>query len=213
MIMNIMQCFGAATGLKINISKSIVAPIWFSQIILNDVLHNFEGETIQFPVTYLGMLLNLGCLKMTHLQPVLDRASSKLSGWQGKLFNIGGHKELVKLVLSSIPTYLLTSIKAPKGFHKAMNKIQRRFLWAGTQQIHGGKCKVSWGKVCHPHHCGGLGIADLDAFGRALRLRWLWFQWVKPDKPWCNTELPIDSIDEDLFIAAMRVMVHDGCTT
>jgi hypothetical protein len=24
---------------------------------------------------------------------------------------------------------------------------------------------------------GGLGIKDLDKFGRALRLRWLWYNW------------------------------------
>jgi hypothetical protein len=159
------------------------------------------------------MPLSLGRLKMTHLQLVLDQASNKLSGWQGKLFNIGGRKELVRSVLNSIPTYLMTDVKAPKSFYKAMDKIRRRFQWAGTQQIHGGKYKVSWDKVCRPLHCGGLGITDLEAFRRALRLRWLWFQWINPDKPWCNTELPIDSIDEALFAAATRVMVHDGCTT
>jgi hypothetical protein len=41
---------------------------------------------------------------------------------------MGGYRELVKIVLSSLPTYLLTAIKPPKGFYKEMNKIHQRFL-------------------------------------------------------------------------------------
>jgi hypothetical protein len=33
-----------------------------------------------------------------------------------------------------------------------------------------------------------------------------------PEKPWCNTELPIDSIDETLFAMATKVTIHDGQT-
>jgi hypothetical protein len=57
---------------------------------------------------------------------------------------------------------------------------------------------------------GGLGITDLEIFGQALRLRWLWFQWKSRDKPWCGSELPIDKIDEAIFAAATRVTIHNG---
>jgi hypothetical protein len=30
---------------------------------------------------------------MVHLQPVLDKAAAKMAGWQGHLFNLGGHWE------------------------------------------------------------------------------------------------------------------------
>jgi hypothetical protein len=129
-IMNIMQRFGATTGLKIN--KSAVAPICCSQIDLDAVLHSFGWEIVQFPINYVGLPLSLGRLRMNHRQPILDRASDKLSGWQGKLFNIGGCKELVKSVLSSLSIYLMTTIKPPKGFYKAMDKLRRRFLWEGS---------------------------------------------------------------------------------
>jgi hypothetical protein len=203
-IMIILQRLGAAMGLKINVHKSSVAPICCSLIDLDNVLHSFDGEVLQFPINYLSLPLSLGSLRMNHLQPILDRASGKLSGWQGKLFNIGGRRELVKSVPSSLPTYLLTAVKVPKSFYKAMDKL-RRFLWARSQQLHGVKCKVNWEMVCHPLKCGGLGITDLEAFGQALRLRWLWFQWISPDKPWCNSELQIDSTNEALFAAAMKV--------
>jgi hypothetical protein len=69
---------------------------------------------------------------------------------------------------------------------------------------------VSWARVCRPVNRGGLGITDLERFGRILRLRWLWLQWKNPDRPWCGTELPIDSVDTALFAAATRVQVRNG---
>lgn len=62
-----------------------------------------------------------------------------------------------------------------------------------------------------PTEFGGLGILDLDRFGRALRLRWLWFSWSSPDRPWKGTPLPVDSMDMALFNAATKVTVHNGC--
>jgi hypothetical protein len=99
-----------------------------------------------------------------------------MQGWKANLLNIGGRKELVKTLLSSLPTYLLTTIKPPKKFYKEMDKLRRQFLWVGTQRLHGGKCKVNWQKVSRPMNRGGLGITNLEKFGWALRLRWLWFQ-------------------------------------
>jgi hypothetical protein len=108
---------------------------------------------------------------MVHLQYIQDRAKGKVAGWQGKLLNVAGRRELIRSVLSSLPVYLLTVIKAPKNFLKELDKLRRRFLWAGDTQLTGGKCKVAWTKVCTPTVNGGLAIIDLEKFSRALRLR------------------------------------------
>jgi hypothetical protein len=42
--------------------------------------------------------------------------------------------------------------------------MRRRFLWAGDQEIHGGKCKVNWTRVCRPIKYEGLGITELKRF-------------------------------------------------
>jgi hypothetical protein len=79
--------------------------------------------------------------------------------------------------------YPLTVVKAPKNFLKELDKLRRRFLWAGDQDLSGGKCKVAWVKVCLPPSNGGAGIIELDNFSRALRLRWLWYSWDARDLP------------------------------
>ena len=59
---------------------------------------------------------------------------------------------------------------------------------------------------------GGLGVLDLDRFSRALRLRWLWFEWKDPDRPWVGGNLPVNEVDRQLFRASTIVTVGNGKT-
>jgi hypothetical protein len=106
--------------------------------------------------------------------------------------------------------YLLTVVKAPKNFLKEIDKLRRRFLWAGDQELSGGKCKVAWVRVCMPPSNGGAGIIELETFSRALRLRWLWYYWDDRNRPWKNFELPVDNVDISLFNAATSVEIGNG---
>jgi hypothetical protein len=90
--------------------------------------------------------------------------------------------------------------------------MRRKFLWAGGENISGGKCKVNWKRVCRPKDLGGLGVMDLQRFTSALRLRWLWNEWVAPEKPWVGTALPCNKLDRDLFTAATPITVGNGKT-
>nr|ADB85299.1 putative retrotransposon protein [Phyllostachys edulis] len=119
---------------------------------------------------------------------------------------------VVKSVLSSIPIYYLTVFQTPKSVLCALDRLRRRFLWAGHDSFSGGKCKINWASVCRPTKLGGLGILNLSFFSVALRLRWLWLQWKVPSKPWSGTELPCSEGDRSLFAAVTRVSLGDGQT-
>jgi hypothetical protein len=93
---------------------------------------------------------------------------------------------------------------------KKIDKIRRGFLWRGAAEANGGHCLVRWTKASRPKKFGGLGILDLDLFGRALRLRWMWLEWVDPDRPWGGTELPVTEIDRQLFRTSTVVTIGDG---
>lgn len=95
--------------------------------------------------------------------------------------NKAGRLSLVNMVLSSIPTYHLTVFVMKKWAIKKIDKIRRNFMWKGTEEVHGGHCLVSWKTVKRLKKHGGLGVFDLEMFGCALRLRWIWFEWVDPD--------------------------------
>jgi len=83
-------------------------------------------------------------------------------------------------------------------------------MWKGSLDANGGHYLVSWAKVKRPKNLGGLGVLDLELFSRALRLRWLWFEWTEPDRPWVGTNVPCDEVDKQLFRACTRVSVGDG---
>ena len=138
----------------------------------------------------MGLPLSLGRLRRVDFQPYINKAASKLTPWEAKFLNRAGCAELVKSVLTSMPIFLLTAIKVDKTTLKDFDKIRRGMLWECSASVSGGKCKVAWPKVCRPKDLGGLGILDLDKFSRALRLRWLWYEWVTPDKPWVGLETP-----------------------
>lgn len=209
-LLSILEQFGATTGLRLNWTKCSVAPIRCSELDLDHILEPFIGQRVNFPITYLGLPLTLGRIKLVHLQSILDKARRKLAAWQGRFLNPAGRRQLVRSVLSAIPIYMLTTIKVPKQFTKELDKVRRRFLWVGDGEITGGKCKVAWPLVARPVNVGGLGILDMETFSRALRLRWLWLEWSNIQRPWAGTQLPIDDTDLALFNASTRVTVNNG---
>lgn len=163
-----------------------------------------------FPCTYLGLPLHLRQLRRVDIQPLIDKVASRLPTWKGKFLNRAGRLKLVNSVLSSIPTYFLTVLVPKKWMLKRLNKLRRGFLWKGSEEANGGHCLVRWEKVQRPKKIEGLGILDLELFRRALRLRWLWYQWVDPNRPWTGSEVPCKEIDKHLFRASTIVHIGNG---
>ena len=50
-----------------------------------------------------------------------------------------------------------------------------------------------------PKELRGMGVPDVERFMRALRLRWLWQEWVDDLEPWVGTEVPCNNTDRLLF--------------
>ena len=71
---------------------------------------------------------------------------------------------------------------------------------------------MAWDNCKKPKQYGGLGVLDLEKFSRALRLRWLWYSWVDPNRPWVGSSVPCSEVDKQLFRCCTRVTVGDGRT-
>ena len=126
------------------------------------------------------------------------------------MLNKSGRLRLINTVLTSVPTYYLTVFQLRKWAIKKLDRIRRSFLWRGAAEANGGHCLVRWAKAIRPKKIGGLGILDIDAFSRALRLRWLWFEWVEPERPWVGTVPPVNAVDRQMFRASTAVQLGDG---
>jgi len=149
-------------------------------------------------------------MRRIEVQPLLDKVAAKLSHWKGGMLNKSGRLRLINTVLTSVPTYYLTVFQLRKWAIKKLDRIRRSFLWRGAAEANGGHCLVRWAKAIRPKKFGGLGILDIDAFSRALRLRWLWFEWVEPERPWVGTVPPVNAVDRQMFRASSAVQLGDG---
>lgn len=138
-ILELLRGSGDASGLLLNPAKSSVAAIRCDNIDLQHALHNFGGQTVSFPIPYVGIPITLGTIRLVHLQFILDRIRARLVGWKGRLLPISGRRVLVRYVLSALPAFALAVLRAPRKFFKEVDKAHRKFLWAQDDELSGGK--------------------------------------------------------------------------
>ena len=53
-------------------------------------------------------------------------------------------------------------------------------------------------------------MPNLQRFGSALRLRWLWQSWQEPNRPWRAFPIDTDPKDQFLFARATQVTIGNG---
>jgi hypothetical protein len=209
---HILGIFGDASGLRTNLNKSEAFPIGCSEAQITEALSIFPAKRGSFPCTYLGLPLHYARLKAIHFQPLLDKLGARLAGWWGKHFTRMGRVLLCRAVLSSMVLYHLAVFKLPRWITRKIEKIKRSFIWMKPGATPGSRPHplVNWSTVCRPKELGGLGVLDIEKFGRALRLRWPWLAWTDPSRPWHGTPLPCDAADMDLFRTSTDVTIGDG---
>lgn len=130
------------------------------------------------------------------LQPLIDKIEGRLAGYKGCMLSRAGRSTILKAVLTAMPIYQLTVLDLPVWVRKWIDKRRRAWFWSGKDSYIGEKCWVNLNVLCRPKKYGGLGVLELKRFSRALRPRWLWYQWKTPEKLWCGVQLPVDEEDE-----------------
>ena len=174
--------FQAASGLKINLSKSELVPV--------GNVPDVEGlaavlgcKVAELPIIYLGLPLGSSFKDQTIWNGIIEKTEKRLAGWKRMYLSKGGRLTLIKSTLSNLPTYYLSLFPIPRGVAHRIEKIQRDFLWEGM----GGEFKyhlVNWDRVCTPIQCGGLGIRNLVTFNQALLGKWLWRYATEREALW-----------------------------
>jgi len=179
---------------------------------MEEVMEGFPCPVKDFPCSYLGLPLHTRQLRRVDIQPIIDKVANRLPAWRGSFLNKVARLKLVNKVLSSIPVYFLTVFNPKKWDVQKIDKIRRAFLWNGSSEARGSQCLVAWDKIKRPKLRGGMGILDLEKFSRALCLRWLWYRWEDPDRPWVGSEVPCSEVDKKLFRCSTVVTLGDGRT-
>jgi mannosylglycoprotein endo-beta-mannosidase len=77
--------FAAATGLKINFSKSTLVPMHVSESRLQRIVRILQCQPASFPQTYLGLPLSNVKLNLAAFSPLISKVDRRLAGWQSAI--------------------------------------------------------------------------------------------------------------------------------
>ncbi|KAM0850524.1 hypothetical protein ACQ4PT_053027 [Festuca glaucescens] len=209
-VWSVHDCFGAASGLKANPTKSIAAPIGCSDDLLAVVAPSLPCPLGRLPCSYLGLPLSIRKPRKAELQALLDKLAAKLPFWKARLMMREGRLVYVQAVMTALVVYHLLALDVDPWFIKAVDKLRRGFFWAGKDDARGGCCMVAWHLVCQPKSLGGLGLHNLRWLNVALRTRWLWLQRSDGSKPWQGMDVRVSGEARALFDASVRIEVGSG---
>jgi hypothetical protein len=109
-----------------------------------------------------------------------ERFQKKLSCWKGKLLSVGGRLVIINSVLSSLPIFMMSIFRTPKGVLEKLDYYRSRFFWQGD----GHKKRyrlVKWSILCKPKSLGGMGITHLETQNICLLSKWL-FKLMNEDR-------------------------------
>ncbi|WVZ81073.1 hypothetical protein U9M48_028497 [Paspalum notatum var. saurae] len=113
-VRDLLQCFGAVTGLKTNPMKSSVTPSSAQKRTWRILQKSFSCSVGSFPCSYLGTPFTIQKPSKADLLPLIDKVSSKLLGWKAPLLSKVGRLVVVKSVLSATPIHLMIALDLPK---------------------------------------------------------------------------------------------------
>jgi hypothetical protein len=111
--LDILQLFGAASGLTTNLQKSSVLPIRCNEDDKAVLLDSLPCQISDFPCKYLGVPLSPLKLTKTQIQSIIEKIADKLPSWKSELLTKAGRLILVQFVLTSMLIYIVMALDLP----------------------------------------------------------------------------------------------------
>ncbi|GKD64091.1 RNA-directed DNA polymerase, eukaryota, reverse transcriptase zinc-binding domain protein [Tanacetum coccineum] len=144
-IVNVLNCFFMASGLKINLHKSKLLGVGVSKA-ETDLAASIVGCSIfSPPFHYLGVKIGAYMSRIISWKEVIEKISSRLSKWKIKTLSSGSRLTILKSVLTTLPLYYMSIYKAPAVVLKDLKSIRRDFsmvLISLIKAIHGVKGNI-----------------------------------------------------------------------
>lgn len=183
LILDTLNKFVAVSGQQIVPDKS---KIWYSRVVPQDLTEVISQVLQVRPSaeegTYLGSPIQGG---RQSFDLILEKFTSRLNSWKGRMLSQAGRVVLIKSVLHSLPIYFMATAKFPVLVTQAINKLVRAFFWGKEQGVRY-VAYVAWEKIKRPIEEGGLAIRDLSLVNDALLMKSLWKLASRAEAQWVS---------------------------
>jgi hypothetical protein len=178
----ILATYEAASGQAINLQKS---EIFCSRNTPTDVkteIANIMGvRQVLGTGKYLGVPSMVGRSKTSTFKFIKDRIWKKINSWSSRCLSQAGREILIKSVLQSIPSYLMSTFLLPNTLIKDIEKMPNAFWWGHGNGNRRGMHWLSWERLSVPKCFGGMGFKNLKAFNMAMLGKQAWKLLTHPD--------------------------------
>lgn len=163
-----IETFCKLSGHKINYDKSMVyCSDKLDRHIATKIARICGSPLTSNLGTYLGVpIIHSRVIKGTY-RNIIDKMQKRLSSWRGRNLTLAGRLVLIKLVLSSIPTYAMNTMKLLAAVYDDIDKINRNFLWLGAENNTSSHL-TNWDSMYKRKEEGGLGIKQARPMNLAL---------------------------------------------
>eukprot|EP00253_Pinus_taeda_P015632 PITA_15632 len=124
----ILNEFAKASGMEVNLTKSKIFFFNTNIAIQNNIAKILSFQRDSLPSKYFGIPLTNKPLPKSIWEPIINKLQDKIRKWTVRSLNLADKLVLTKVVLQSIPVFMLSVLPAPKGVLQLIRNIQRNFL-------------------------------------------------------------------------------------
>ena len=125
---SVLLVFGLISGLKVNLDKSNIFGINLEHNHLSRLAKMLDCKVSKWPILYLGLPLGGNPKACGFWDPVIERISRRLDGWQKVYLSFGGRITLIQSCLTHMSCYFLSLFKIPASVAAKIERLQRDFL-------------------------------------------------------------------------------------
>jgi hypothetical protein len=150
----VLSAFEKLSSLKINFHKSELFCFGEAKNKTEEYIRLFGFKEGGFPFRYLGIPISPRILSNRDWRLVEERFQKKLSSWKGKMLSSGGRLVLINSVLSSLPMYMMSFLRIPKGILEKLDYYRSRFFWQCDE--HKKKYRLAKWSILHKPRSAGV---------------------------------------------------------
>lgn len=125
----------------------------------------------------------LGKHRKSDLQPLVDRVAAAIPIGRLVSSTVQVGPSLLRSPSRPSQSTLPWSLGSRHGSLNASTSVAGPSSGAGRSRL---LVVTAWPRVARPLELGGLCITNLQLFGFALRMTWLWLQKLDDSRPWCS---------------------------